>query len=400
MAGAWNSLYSNKMDNDMRNLVGLLFIVIISFSCSQKVKHENFFLTKLGNDTLAIERFQVRENTLKADVVLRSPRTSLRRYEMAWDEDQRITSMTVTDFTESNSFMAENGRVIQKATGMGDSLNLIYYTSNGDRTQKVANRPNLIPFVDMVHWPYELAFLRAAKSTRDSIDQYMNTGRRNSNFIIHRLDDTSFTIRHPSRGVMAVTIASDGELMSLDAAETTRKLKVERGFDLEFDALAATYAERDKVSSPFGTLSPAVTNDYHFANADFEVSYGSPSKRGRDIFGGIVPYNKRWRTGANRATHFKTSRSLMIQGQRLPAGEYTLFTIPEPDGGILIVNKQTGQNGQSYDESRDLMRVQMKRTDNNSRVESFTITVDKTPNGGKLNLIWDRTIYSVDFKIL
>jgi len=383
----------------MRQSFYILLVLSLFVSCGQKSSEEAYFLTKLGNDTLAVERFLIEDQSIVADVILRSPKTSLRRYEMTWNEDESLNEMTVTDFTPSNSFNSE-GSVVQKITTNGDSLNVVYYNPNGDRMLSTRNRDNLIPFVDMVHWPYELAFNRAVKLESDSIDQYMITGRRNSNFIIHRLDDTSYTLRHPSRGVMDVTTSSQGKLMSLDAGQTTRKLKVERAFELPFDQLATSFAENDRINSPFGTLSPPITNAYHFSNTDFEVSHGSPAKRGREIFGGIVPYNQRWRTGANRATHFKTSKNLMIQGQQVPAGEYTLFTIPEPAGGILIINRQTGQNGRSYDESRDLMRVQMNRTDFNPLVESFTISVTETDQGGRLNLMWDRTVYFIDFEIL
>ena len=127
------------------------------------------------------------------------------------------------------------------------------------------------------------------------------------------------------------------------------------------------------------------------------MTYGSPQKRGREIFGGIVPYGKVWRTGANAASHFSTSKDLYINGQKIPAGEYTLFSIPEEEGGTLIINQQTGQNGQAYDQSRDLMRVPMQRENNAETIEDFTIQVVETKDGGSLELLWDRTIYFVNF---
>ena len=134
-----------------------------------------------------------------------------------------------------------------------------------------------------------------------------------------------------------------------------------------------------------------------FGGSDFKVTFGSPQKRGRTIFGGIVPYGERWRTGANSASHFSTTKDIYIAGNKVPAGEYTLFSIPEENGGTLIINKQTGQNGQSYDESRDLMRVPMMREENSEEVEGFTIQVVETENGGSIELLWDRTIYYVNF---
>ena len=84
--------------------------------------------------------------------------------------------------------------------------------------------------------------------------------------------------------------------------------------------------------------------------------------RDRKIFGGLVPYGQVWRTGANSATSLKTDVDLTIGGAPVPAGSYTLYTIPTETGWKLIINKQTGQWGTDYDEKQDLARVDMKVT--------------------------------------
>ena len=90
----------------------------------------------------------------------------------------------------------------------------------------------------------------------------------------------------------------------------------------------------------------------------------------------------------------------MIGSLKVPAGEYTLFTIPEADGGTLIINKQTGQNGRSYNESLDLGRVEMFVAHENSETENFTITITEVAENARLNLIWGDTVYYVPIKIL
>ena len=129
------------------------------------------------------------------------------------------------------------------------------------------------------------------------------------------------------------------------------------------------------------------------------VDYGVPSKRGREIFGALVPWGEVWRTGANRATHFSTSWALQMGDLEIPAGEYTLYTIPQPDGGTLIINRQTGQGGTSYDEARDLGRVAMTTEMLSNTVEDFTIRVEDTETGGTLRLLWDRTAFVVPFTV-
>ena len=121
----------------------------------------------------------------------------------------------------------------------------------------------------------------------------------------------------------------------------------------------------------FGALSAAVINNYKVNGVNFRLDYGSPSKRGREIFGGIVKYGERWRTGANRATHIKFDKDITIGNLEVPAGEYTLFSIPEEDGGTLIINTQTGQNGRNYNPDLDLGRISLNRKNLPETIENF-----------------------------
>ncbi|MEC7753992.1 MAG: DUF2911 domain-containing protein [Bacteroidota bacterium] len=377
-------------------MAGLLIIACQPGSTDSKASNTYYLVTKLGNDTLAIERISKSGRQLEADVVLRSPRISLTSYSIEWDDSNRLIAMEATTYEDDFS-NSEQGRVVQEISASGDSLKITAQGRNGAVTYSMANDGTYLPFIDMVHWPYDIAFNRANNSAADSIHQYLLTGRRASDFIIHRTQPNNYTLRHPSRGVMYVKTNASGDLIELDAKETTRKLIVERVAELDFDALTKRYLAIDEKGSPFGTLSPAREAEFSFGGSDFKVTYGSPQKRGREIFGGIVPYGKVWRTGANAASHFSTSKDLYINGQKIPAGEYTLFSIPEEEGGTLIINQQTGQNGQAYDQSRDLMRVPMQRENSAETIEDFTIQVVETKDGGSLELLWDRTIYFVNF---
>ncbi len=382
----------------------LLFTVLILFICqgcfSPSGNAPYYLVTKLGNDTLAIERISSNENgEIKADVLLRSPRISLKSYNFSSDDEHIIKAMSSYDHTAVGAFNGVTNGSIKTTSyqASGDSLIINTQGRNGPVTYHVLNDRPLLPFIDMVHWPFDLAFQQNVNSVSDSTHQYMLSGRRISDFIIHKTDSRSYTLRHPSRGVMEVNTMDNGGLQRLDAKATTRKLIVTRTNELDFDELVSLFIKKDQGGSPFGTLSGAIVGDFTFGGSEFQVSYGSPAKRGREIFGGIVPYGARWRTGANRATHFKTSKAIKIEGKTIPAGEYTLFTIPEAEGGILIINSQTGQNGRSYNASRDFMRTAMTRSSQSEVTEQFTVKVIETGAGGSIQLIWDQTIYSVDF---
>ncbi|WP_157464851.1 DUF2911 domain-containing protein [Balneola vulgaris] len=385
----------------MKSILGVLSVSMLAIACGpvEAPNNEAGFITLLGNDTLAVEKFEKIGNRVSAQVVLRSPRTRLSSYELILDDTGGIDTYTVRNHPLEEGFNGSS-EISRSYAREGDSLITKVLTNDGTyRDLMTPYEPGILPFIDMVHWPFELAFNYAAEVDADSINQRLITGSRASTFVIAKIASDSMTIRHPSRGVMGVDVNAEGDIMELDAGLTTRKLVVSRTDEVDIDAVAKRFAEADKNGSPFGALSGAVTETFTVGHAEFEVSYGSPKRRGRDLFGGIVPFGQRWRTGANRATHFKTSKDLKIGSLTVPAAEYTLFTIPEADGGTLIINKQTGQNGRTYDESRDLGRVPMTVMTKSDNTEDFTITVEEGPNGGRLNLIWGETVYYVDFTV-
>ena len=120
---------------------------------------------------------------------------------------------------------------------------------------------------------------------------------------------------------------------------------------------------------------------------------------GREIFGGLVPYGKVWRTGANEATTLTTAVDLNIGGTKVPAGKYTLWTLPSADTWKLVINKQTGQWGTNYDETQDLARIDMQKKDLSAPVEQFTISFDKKgQDTADLVMQWEKTSVSVPIK--
>lgn len=128
------------------------------------------------------------------------------------------------------------------------------------------------------------------------------------------------------------------------------------------------------------------------------VDYSSPRAKGRKIFGDLVPYGQVWRTGANEATTFVTTADLKAGSLNIPAGNYTIFTIPNQDKWTLIVNKKTGEWGIPYKyESDELGRTDMTRSDAGSAVENFTISFDQGGHACTMNIMWENTKASAQF---
>jgi hypothetical protein len=144
-------------------------------------------------------------------------------------------------------------------------------------------------------------------------------------------------------------------------------------------------------------LSPAASASCQFANGQtIHVNYSSPRMRGRKIYGGLVPYNKVWRLGANEATTFDISTSVVIDGKEVPKGNYTLFTIPTPDRWTLIISKKTGEWGIPYPgEQYDFARLPMTVSHLSSPLEDLTISFVPTGNVCTMHVDWERTRASI-----
>jgi hypothetical protein len=128
------------------------------------------------------------------------------------------------------------------------------------------------------------------------------------------------------------------------------------------------------------------------------TDYSSPRAKGRKIFGGLVPYGEVWRTGANDATTFVTTANLSVEGKDIPAGSYTIFTIPAQDKWTLIINKHTGEWGIPYKyQSEELGRVPMQVASTPAPVENFTIAFNQGGSNCTLQISWESTQASVTF---
>jgi len=319
-------------------------------------------VTRLGNDTLAVERVRRTADSVVATVVLRSPQTTLRTYRVALDDAGRPTSMRVEQLDPRTGAMTD-ATDVSLAAGSG------------------------IPFIDMVHWPFELMVARIMAASTDTLTIPLVAGERLVPFRMQRAGAGAFSATHPTRGTMTLEADADARLTMLDAGQTTRALRVTRAPDADVLPLARAFADR-----PMGELSGRGEVSINVAGAQIDIDYGVPLKRGRDIFGALVPWERVWRTGANRATHFSTTRALRFGDDVLPAGRYTLFTIPRPDRWTLLVNTSVDINGQAYDADADLLHIDLAVRQLDQVVEPFTIVVEPDgPSGGLLRLRWDRT---------
>jgi hypothetical protein len=162
-----------------------------------------------------------------------------------------------------------------------------------------------------------------------------------------------------------------------------------------FLATVACHAQKASAANDYGKKlpSPPAQAAVTLAGKSITIDYGAPSMRGRKIFGGLVPYGQVWRTGANPATTLKTQGNIKIGDLSVPAGTYTIYSLPAEGQWKLIVNKQTGQWGTEYHQEQDLGRVDMQRgMAPSAPVQVFAIKFEQTAGSTtQLHLIWENT---------
>lgn len=174
-------------------------------------------------------------------------------------------------------------------------------------------------------------------------------------------------------------------------------------FLIQILCFAAWMAVAQQPSAKKPPLSPEATFTQQFGESQITVQYARPSARSRKIFGGIVPFDSLWRTGAGECTTLNFKEEVIIGDKKLAAGKYSLFTIPRAEEWTIILNSDVGLHGNfGYDPKKDLHRFTVKSVKTERFYETFTIEInDFTQQGGaSLNLIWENTLVKIPLQNL
>lgn len=354
------------------------------------------FVTTLGRDTIAVERYTLSGNRFEGRQVLRIPRTVVRDYVATLAPDGSISRF------EMHVRSPDEAQPTQHFTmDFGpDTVTVEAMRPEGTQTFRVPGRPGAIPSVGGAYALYTLPIrqLRAAGQDSLTIALIPTAGAQPGTIQLRREGPQEVRVTNIA-GENRVRVDQAGRLLTYDGRGSTFQVVAERVPTLDVDALAADYAARDREGRGFGALSPRDSLEVTVGGANVSVNYGRPLRRGRTIFGEVVPWNEVWRTGANQATRFSTDRELQMGGVTVPAGSYSLFTIPSPTGWTLILNRQTEQWGTVHDPAQDQARIEMQRETLPERMEQFTIGIEPRGQGGVLWMAWDDTRASVPFTV-
>jgi hypothetical protein len=360
------------------------------------------FVVRLGKDTVALERVTRTAGRLEGDLFTVAPRTRRIHYVATLDAGGHVTRFELTSTPAVETPPAPTIRLLEEVQDTLATIIRTQTTAQGSRADTTRYRvsPGAVPFVALATGLLEQMTWQARRAGGDSVAiETIVAGQRQAtrSYVVRRGRDS---VAVDYFGLpFYLRVDAQGQVLGLNGMRTTQKFLVTRVPSLDLELAAQSFIARERSGQLAGPLSPRDTVRAAIGAASLLVDYGRPSKRGRVILGTVVPFDSVWRTGANAATQLTTSADLLVGETVIPAGKYTLWTLPTPSGARLIINRQTGQWGTEYDASQDLLRLDLKPEPLPGTVEQFTIAVIDLGAAGELRFDWDRTRWILPFRI-
>lgn len=356
------------------------------------------YVVTLGTDTLMVESYSRTPNHLIGDIVQRQPATLVSHYDVTIGADGMPVRVDLQTRRADGTPVPNRPRSVA-VLYQGDTV-VTQIQMDTTIVRKVAAR-GVFPYLTGSYALYQLPLgkLRASGSDSTTIP-FLGIGSPQVSPFPAKLVGTDSARVYYFGSPQLLRVSPTGEVLGVDANRTTSKLNAKRVAGVDIGALAREFAARDAAGKGLGAqASPRDTVNADVAGAHVWVDYGRPALRGRDVWAAGVLGDTIWRTGANAATQIRSDKDLVINGQTIPAGMYTLWTRAVGGSYELIFNKQTGQWGTEYHADRDQLRVPLAVTTLPAPVDRFTIAVVPAGSGGALQLQWGTKQLAVPFSV-
>lgn len=352
------------------------------------------FVVMLGSDTVGVERFERSGDRIVGMLVRRLPQTNVLRYSITFNADGSVASYQQTLTRADGSPVPNATPAPLKITFTADSVFRDVVRNNETVNLRSAAPKTTLPNIGGSWLGSELA-IQAARRGGPVYGIGVNPQQAAPAPVNVQLigSDSAEIVTQGFR--TGFRLDANGQILRGDGSLTTQKFLVTPDPRVNAAGLASDWATKDASGQAMGVASPRDTVTAMVGGASIWIDYGRPAKRGRTIWGSLVPYDTTWRLGANAATQFKTDKDLDIGGTTVPAGMYTLWLYPTAATSYLIVNTQTGQWGTAYDRSKDLVRIpldaHMSLPDSEERFRIFV-------QNDMPMMHWDRGGYGVKIK--
>ncbi len=365
------------------------------------------FITKLGSDTIALERVVRTGNKVDGVIVRHFPTNTMLKYSVTLGKDGLVESYEQGSYRADGTPQAPNAQTGAAAVGLkmtfaGDSVIREVPTNGQPAVRRTYVPKGTLPAIAGSWFANELQVAAARKGGKANVIGFAPTANTATSPDIRILSsDTAEIVNQGFR--VGIKTDKSGRIVHGDQSLTTQKYDITLTKDVDVVALAAAWGAKDVAGA---AVAPTNTPDSVIAtigNAHVTILYSRPARRGRELWGKLVPYDTTWRLGADYATQLKTDADLNIGGTRIAAGTYTLWLLPSQGPSYLIVNTKLQDPrdparrlwGTQWDPANDIAKILVQKHMNlPTEEERFHIFIEN----GMLMMHWGNGGYGVSIK--
>lgn len=364
------------------------------------------YVARLGNDTLSVERYTRSADKIDGTIVSKSPSTRVVKYTLTLAKDGSVTGMEQSVLKADGTPFAGQPTGV-KMTFVGDTVVREMTVNGTPSVRRTAVPKGTLPAVGGSYVYSELVIAQARRSKSDTVLSIGMGAQQNApgKVAVRFFGSDSAEIVNNGFPV-GYRLDKVGHVLHVDGAKTTQKVLVTSVKDADVSAIAAAWNTADVAGQAMGIASTRDTLRAEVGGAHITVDYGRPAKRGREIWGKLVPFDTVWRFGANAAARFTTDKDLMVGGAHVPAGSYTIWLLPSAGQSFVILNKQLMASsapnaaplwGTGYDAAQDLVRIPVEKHAGLGTIEErYRVFMA----GDVLMMHWDNAGYGVRIRAM
>lgn len=355
------------------------------------------FVATLGTDTVIVETYNMLPNHLYGKAFLRYPEDRIGIFDFHFFPDGSIKHYTISFMNPDSSYITSSGT---EGIYCENDTCTWFFAGRGDETEYVNKRAvkhidfigGWTPTLSLIEWNCMRLIKSGAQSLPITlINDYIGI----RNVAITKKSEDTLIFGGDFLEYTKIKVTPEGRIISYDGTASPWNYIAHKLEPINIDEVAKRMTKKPKIGIP----SPEVKVDFAVENDTIRLSYGRPRKRGRKIFGGIVPYDSVWRTGAGDPTKINLPYDIQFGKTIVPKGEYSLYTIPRVDRWTLIFNTSLDQWPTEPDRSKDFAMIPVEIRKAAEQTDQFTITIEPVKGGGIIKLIWDETEVDAPFKI-
>lgn len=378
----------------------VLLIIMISLNitdlCAQQM-YSASFVSKLGVDTVSVETYNMIHNHLFGKAFFRYPQDELVVFDIRFYPNGSIQTFSRSGMRIDNT--AVSSGYTEGLFCANDTCAWFSASEQNKNREYVNRRPakqmdfigGWIPLLSLIEWNC----IRLVKSGQPMlpitmINDYIGIRQ----VAVSRGQKDTLIFGGPFLEYAKIVASPEGRIISYDGTGTPWNYTVTKLKPIDVDEVARRMSMKPKIGNP----SPPVQAVFAVANDTIKLSYSRPFKRGRTIFGGIVPYDSVWRTGAGDPTKIMLPYDIQFNKTIVPKGQYSLYTIPQKDKWTLIFNTDLNQWPTDPDRSKDLALIPLSVQKPAKQSDQFTIYIESEKDGGIIKFTWDETEAYAPFK--